>query len=161
MAEPAFTKSTFDDYKARLIKISADTDRQWGSMDATQMLRHLRFVFEASMGEVDTRGQAAPGMGFLAYIPGARQLGYLMAFKWFTDWPKGKLKAPDEWMPAADNAYDEEEKLLLKKMNQFVAELEDTPEKRAFSPLLGDIPLTKWSVVHGVHMNHHLKQFGV
>ncbi len=161
MAEPAFNRTTIEDYKARLAKISADTERQWGSMDATKMVRHLRFVFQASMGEEDTHGQAAPGTGFLAYIPGARPLLYLLVFKWFTDWPKGNLRAPDEWTPATDKQFDEEEKLLLEKMDQFVNELEATPEKKAYSPLLGDIPLTKWSVLHGVHTNHHLKQFGV
>jgi len=161
MAEPAFTKSTIDDYKARLINLSADTERQWGSMDATRMLRHLRFVFEASMGEEDTHGQAAPGTGFLAYIPGARQLMFLLVFKWFTNWPRGSLKAPDEWTPSTENAYDEEEKLLLKKMDQFVETLEATPDKLGFSPALGNISMKKWSVVHGAHSNHHLKQFGV
>ncbi len=161
MAEPAFTRSTIDDYKARLTKISVDSERQWGSMDATRMLRHLRFVFEASMGEEDTHGQASPGTGFLAYIPGAQHLIYVLTFKWFTNWPKGNLKAPDEWTPTTENTFDEEEKLLLKKMDQFVDELEATPDKRAFSPLLGNIPLTKWSVVHGAHTNHHLKQFGI
>ncbi len=161
MSEPAFTRSTIDDYKARLTKVSSDSERQWGSLDTTRMLRHLRFVFEASMGEEDTHGQNAPGTGFLAYIPGARHLMFLLVFKWFTNWPKGNLKAPDEWTPTTDKAFDEEEKLLLKKMDQFIDELEATPDKQGFSPALGDIPLTKWSVVHGAHTNHHLKQFGV
>ena len=161
MAEPAFTRSTIDEYKARLTKISVDTERQWGSMDATRMLRHLRFVFEASMGEEDTKGQAAPGTGLLPFIPGARTLMYLLVFKWFTDWPKGNLKAPGNWTPATDQSFDEEEKLLLQKMDQFIDQLESTPEKKAYSPLLGNISLAKWSVVHGAHTNHHLKQFGV
>lgn len=161
MGEPAFTKSTIDGYKARLTKVGVDTERQWGSMDATRMLRHLRYVFQASMGEEDTHGQAAPGTAILAYIPGSRHAMFYLVFKWFTNWPKGSLKAPGEWTPATDLSYDEEEKLLLQSMDKFVDELESTPDKTGFSPVLGDIPLTKWSFVHGAHSNHHLKQFGV
>jgi hypothetical protein len=161
MAVAPFNKSTFEDFNARLNNVSADSERQWGTLDATAMLRHLRFVFEASLGEVDTHGQAAPGLGWVPKTPGVRDLMFLISFKWFTDWPKGKLKAPKEWTPPSEQPFDEEGKQLLQKMEQFVDELAATPDKRTFSPLLGYIPLTKWSVVHGAHMNHHLKQFGV
>ena len=74
------------------------------------MLRHARYVFEASLGEEDTQGQMAPGLSFTKFVPGARTMMYYAAFRWFTDWPKGKLKAPDAWTPACENTYDEEEK---------------------------------------------------
>jgi hypothetical protein len=46
-------------------------------------------------------------------------------------------------------------------MNLFVDELERSPDKTGVNPGLGRIPLTKWSRVHGVHNDHHLRQFGV
>lgn len=61
--------------------------------------------------------------------------------------------------PKGDFASEQGE--LIRRMNLFVDELERSPDKTGVNPGLGRIPLTKWSRVHGVHNDHHLRQFGV
>jgi hypothetical protein len=42
-----------------------------------------------------------------------------------------------------------------------VQAVEADPNRRTLDPWLGMIALREWSKVHGLHLDHHLKQFGI
>ena len=121
-------------------------------MDSTRAIRHLIFTFEMSLGIQQIKDTSKPI---------ARDLIYLLFFRWFTNWPKGKIKGPDFVTPPPKGNFESEQAKLLRIMSQFVDELERNPAKTGVNPGLGTITLAKWSRVHGVHNDHHLRQFGV
>ena len=141
--------STFSD---RLRAIQEDTQRQWGKMDVARMMRHLRFTFDMSLGVEDVPDKS---------IPVIRNILWILSFRVFTNWPKGKLKGPDFVTPPAEHDFEKERNLVLEKMQQFVDAAAQDPERIALNPFMGQLPLRKWQRLHGLHTHHHLKQFGV
>ena len=152
MATFDLDRTTLPQFIGRVKALRADTPREWGKMDATRMLRHLNFTADMSLGIEQIKDESKPIV---------RDLIYLLFFNWFTNWPKGKIKGPDFVTPPPKGDFTFEQNELIGKMTQFVDELERAPAKTSVNPGLGRIPLTKWSRVHGVHNDHHLRQFGV
>jgi hypothetical protein len=140
MATYDLDRTTLAFFHERLSRLTAASPRQWGAMDVARMLRHLTFSFEMSLGE-----QVVPDKT----IPVVRELIFLLFFRWFTTWP------------APEGPFDQERAAMVDRMWRFVDALEREPDKAAINPGLGAIPLAKWSRVHGVHLDHHLRQFGV
>ena len=152
MATYDLDRTTLAFFHERLSRLTAATPRQWGTMDLPRTLRHLTFTFEMSLGE-----QVVPDKT----IPVVRDLVYLVFFRCFTNWPKGRLKGPAYTCPPAQGGFDAERAAVSDRMWRFVDSLEREPDREALNPGLGHIPLTTWSRVHGVHLDHHLRQFGV
>lgn len=152
MAKCDLNRSTLNAFQDRVRAISEGTPRRWGQMDAAHAMRHLIFTFEMSLGIQRIEDTSKPI---------ARDLIYLVFFCWFTNWPKGKIKGPAFVTPPPKGDFLAEQAELLRRMEQFVGDLEREPERVTVNPGLGAIPLTKWSRVHGVHTDHHLRQFGV
>lgn len=121
-------------------------------MDSSRALRHLIFTFEMSLGEHEIEDRT---------LPIARDLVYLVFFRWFTRWPPAKIKGKDFLCPEPKGDFASEQRDLLAVMARYVDALEREPARRTVNPGLGTISLRKWSRVHGVHTDHHLRQFGV
>lgn len=152
MAGILFTPETRDPFVDRLMKIEADTKPEWGKLDPTKLMRHLRFTLEASMGEVEMKDKS----NFFK-----RHILRILFFHLFTTWPKGKIKAPDHFTPEPAESFEEERHALVKAMDRFLHLYKSSPEKKTVSELLGPITVQYWARVHGVHIAHHLRQFGV
>ena len=146
------TREAVQEYHEKIALLSPDTERRWGKMDVVRMIRHLRQTIAISLGEVEDVEDVSK--------PIIRNLIWLVFFNWFTNWPKGKMKAPDYWTPAAEGEFEEERAALLADIERFLERLESDPTEENVTPLIGPLPLTKWAHFHGVHFNHHLKQFG-
>lgn len=143
---------SLDHFAKRIARLAPDTQRRWGKMDVNRMLRHLTFTIDMSLGNVEVK----------PFTPAfARPLIYLVLFNWFTTWPKGKIKAPDFVCPPAEGDFGFERSLVLQRAREFVDALERDPRRVTMNPGLGPCSMTKWSRVHGVHNDHHLRQFGV
>lgn len=152
MAKLDLNPESAEDFKGRVAQIQSDEQRQWGKMSAEEAVRHLCFMLELSLGEQQGEKLPLPMPGFLLWV---------LFFNWFTDWPKGRFDAPANFLPAAQDDLEAARTTCMEAIDRFVAQLERSPEQTGFSPLLGHIPLRKWARVHGVHMDHHLRQFGV
>ncbi len=152
MATIDLNRASAEDFVRRLEAIQTSEQRQWGSLDPASLMRHLAYVLEASMGEQHPER---------VFVPLPRFVLWYLFFVWFTRWPEGKIKAPDSFCPDGGGGLEEERARCVGALKRFVDALEVTPERKGFSPLLGDIPLRRWSRVHGVHLAHHLRQYGV
>lgn len=152
MARVDLNKDTSDDFVARLKAIASSEQRHWGRMTPEALMRHLTYMLQLSLGEVRAEK---------VFLPVPSVVLWYLCFEWFTTWPKGKLKAPPSFLPDGNENLEEARARCLAAMDRFTEALESNPESTAFTPLLGHIPLTKWARVHGVHMDHHLRQFGV
>jgi hypothetical protein len=154
MAAVLLNNATLSYYKERLLNLQPGTQPHWGALDATRLLRHLTKTIEISLGE--TTDDLTP------VVPRVMQpFFYLFAFRLFTNWPKAKLKAPEYFLPQPKAEFAQEREELIEALERFVTALKTTPDRRGYSPLLGDIPLTRWSRVHAVHFDHHFRQFGL
>lgn len=136
----------------RLQTLTPDSQRQWGSLTVTGMIRHLRRAFEVSLDEVP--------------IPDNGNVLTKTIVKWVSLYlpipiPRGKIKLPDVFTPDPEGDFEKELQALIVKYDEFVSALVSEPERKALSILFGEMTLTEWSYLHGSHWNHHLKQFGV
>lgn len=152
MARLNLNRATLPEFEKRVRALLPDSRRLWGKMDAARMVRHLIYTFENSLGieKVDRRVN-----------PVVRALIFFVFFQLITTWPKGKIKGPDFVTPPPKGDFASEQNELLRLMEQFVGAFEQNPARVEVNPGMGGISLAKWSRVHGVHSDHHLRQFGV
>lgn len=146
-----YTPESKTDFDQRLSGLKPDSERKFGKMDATQMLRHMRLSYETALGETDLEDARVP-LGKLVYhiITGPVKT-----------WPGGALKAPDFWSPPAEHEFDEEKDLLTQSMERYLAKLADAPDEVHAHPMMGPLTVKEWSRLLGPHLNHHLRQFGL
>jgi hypothetical protein len=132
---------------ARVDRLRADSQRQWGKMRVDQMLHHLNAALEMTLGRLTAERKPVG-------IP--RPLLKLLVFN--LPWPKGKAPTAPELI-AADTYDFENERARLKQLIQEVGakpiggQWVDHP---AFGPLSG----RECSLLQHKHIDHHLRQFG-
>ena len=148
-------ESTLDYHRGRVLSLDESTSAQWGGMDAHHMLRHLRALTEASLGNVEVPQVVPPIIG----LP----LG-LLIFYVIPVIPRGKpgSKPPIPALcPEPTEPFEAERQSLLDAMERFVAHRTSEPRRKTRHPILGMTTLARWSRIHGVHNRHHYRQFGL
>jgi len=132
-------------------RIRSSTQRQWGTMEPSQLFRHLRRSIELSLGEVPPEGK--PNFLIRTVV---RWLVFESALPW------GKcMKAPSVFFPDDHSTMDEERALLRQAIARFTAAVEEAPQRVVTGGQFGPMPMSYWTRVHGRHFEHHLKQYGV
>ncbi len=131
--------------------LRSTSDRQWGTMTLAQMFAHLRIIFEISLEEREGKDESRPWL--MPFI-------WVLMFRLWTNWPKGKIKASPQFMNHAAEDVEAERTLVIEAMRRFVKKSESEPDRIVLEPMLGRISLKKWQRVHGVHTDYHLRQFG-
>lgn len=134
----------------RIAKVQPDSSRLWGELDPAGMMAHLRRSIEISLGEVEVEDIS----NFFMRTAGKVAILYLLP------WPKGKIKAPSEFTPPPEGDLDAERARLSEAMDRFLEALTNEPTRRTRNPAMGMLTLKTWSRVHGLHFDHHLRQFG-
>lgn len=139
-------------HQACIGRLTAESSPAWGKLTPDRLCAHLAFFIRMSLNE---EGELK------AVVPRPLQaLLRWMFFEVFTSWPKG-LKAPAFMTPAPQADFERERDELLAAMERFVDALDADPGRLGFSPAFGQNPLSYWVRLHGVHMNHHYRQFGL
>jgi hypothetical protein len=137
---------------ARLATVGPDSRRQWGRMNAGQMVCHLRDAFVCVMGE---RPLAPAGFswyrltkGFALYSP--------------MRWPRGVPTRPeiDQEMGGTRPAeFAADMRALVEAIERFTAVPRGWELTR--HPLFGEMTEWEWMRWGYLHTDHHLRQFGV
>lgn len=147
--------STQPAFERRLLALRDGTPARWGVMDARAMVCHLRATLELSLGELEVPSLAPAWLG--------APLGWLFTTL-FTRWPRGlggRTPPIAELCPSPDEPFEAERARLLAALARFVARLRAEPHARVRHPILGALALRRWARVHALHLEHHLRQFGV
>lgn len=152
MAIPFLTREAAEDFIARLSRIQANDQPKFGVLTPAKLMRHLRFTFDMSLEKVEVHK--------ISNIF-TRTVVRLLAFHWFTNWPGGKIKAPDELTPEPDGDMEQERSRMINSIHEFLDEADKNPNRKTLSPLLGYCTLAYWRRIHGLHLRHHCKQYGV
>jgi len=142
----------------RLRKIQPSSPRQWGKMTAPQMICHLADSFRVTIGEktwTTARISVAP-----IPVPG-----------WFVKWIA--LEVPLAWPRGVKTRPEVDQERGGTPPKDFEADLGDlrrlldrfTGEPRDFEwqphPIFGRMGEGDWMRWGYLHMDHHLRQFGV
>lgn len=152
MALILMNAGTQAEFVRRVEKIAVDTPRLWGSMQPIDAIAHMRRAFDISLAEVEVKDESN---FFLRNVLGP------IAFSGWLPWPKGKLKAMPVFMAAAEGDIESEKKKMIAAMERFIKAADKEPGKKALSPNFGWLPLSFWRQIHGIHTDHHLRQYGV
>lgn len=152
MAIHHLTRDNLALFKDRFNKIVPDAAPKFGTLPPAGMFRHLQTILEMSLGQ-----SSHPDISNWF----TRNIVRPLVFDIITRWPGGKLKAPDSFTPAAQGDYEAEKVRLFQLMEEFTRLAQDHPEMKTNHALFGPVELSDWQKMHGVHFEHHFRQFGV
>lgn len=150
---PKYDRAFIDASVERLKRIDLDAPPEWGEMTAAQMMGHVNMMIIYSLGKLP----ALPSMGgwFTRNLVGPILLNGIMKM------PKNlKPKLPEgspEPPPPPSGNID----LLTNALEMFYEGLESGEIESPPHPAFGDIGVEGWAKLHCVHLDHHLRQFGV
>ena len=147
-----FTEQNISDISKRLNQLTPETKAQWGSMSVTQMLTHMNDAFRICLGMKETKDVSNWFWNKILFPITVNGMKFF---------PKNSA-APVEINQNLQGSkprdfYTELE--FLKKMMDVFNEREENKLKN--HPLFGKLDKKQWRDLFVVHLNHHLKQFGV
>lgn len=148
--ENLYNKTVYESVLNRVNNLSSSTQRQWGKMNAAQMLAHCKEAFKVPLTE-----KPMPRM-LMGYI-----FGWAIKSKLYNDepWKKNLPTAPN--FRITDNRdFENEKQELLDLLNQFYTL---GPGKTGLypHPMFGKFTSVQWGQAMYKHLDHHLQQFGV
>jgi Protein of unknown function (DUF1569) len=133
----------------RLNALPATAVRQWGKMDAAQMLAHCTSALEVGTGD-RPRKQALIGRIFAPFVKSS-----LLGEKAF-----GKNSPTDPTFVVSDaRDFTREKQRLIDIVARFCKGGVSEAAKHTHS-FLGKITGDEWGVMMYKHLDHHLRQFG-
>jgi DinB superfamily len=140
--------------RARLKKLTPESRRRWGRMTAHQMVCHLADAFRVVL---DRRANRSIGNWF------TRTILKPVALYQPVPWPPGIPTTPelDQWRGGGTKPV--EFAADLAELESVVTAVLQAPEKldRREHPLFGPMSSAEWLRWGYLHMDHHLRQFGV
>ncbi len=131
----------------RLIKLSPQSQRQWGKMDVAQMLAHLQVPIGVAMGTHTVKGNLLMKL----ILP-------LFKKKLYDEkpWKQGLPTDKTFIMTGKTKDFELERNKLMDMVSRFT-EADMVNEKH---PIFGRLTKEQWSKATWKHIDHHLKQFG-
>lgn len=135
---------------ARLSALRPDSRRQWGTMDAAQMLAHCQAAMRVALGELKLK------RGLIGVLFGGMARRKLLSDK---PWSRGMPTAP-EFKIADAREFAREHEAMLELLRRFArggpSLLTQEPH-----PFFGKLTSHEWDTLQWKHLDHHLRQFGV
>jgi hypothetical protein len=145
-----FDKNVQEVMLARINKLSSSSQRKWGKMSVSQMLKHMSTAFAVPINKVQVPKDT---LYFLSANPFARW----MMIRVITKWPKNMLPAPESFKVKDDPDFELTKKEFLQNYNDFV----NATNFNGVHPVFGAMSKELWGEAMAIHLNHHLEQFGV
>ena len=142
-----FDPSVKQEIIERINKLTAQTQRQWGKMNVSQMLAHVQLPISCAYGTHQVKGS------FLLKL-----LGPLFKSVLYNEKPyKQGLPTDPTYVVVDTKNFEAEKETLLEQVNKF------SPETVILlnHPVWGKMTKEQWSKATWKHLDHHLKQFGV
>ena len=143
-----------DEVLARLANVRPDSPRQWGQMSAPQMICHLGDAFRMAGDKP---------------LPDDSTLAQRTLIKWMAlytplPWPAGKLVTRPEIDQVqgggcSPGVFADDVARLVTLVDQFTAR--DRNVRWPAHPFFGAMSSSAWLRWGYLHMDHHLRQFGV
>jgi len=150
---PNFDREFIDASVERLKQIDLDAPPQWGEMTAAQMMGHNNMLIIYSLGKLPQ----LPSMSGWA----TRNIVAPLILNGIIKMPKNLKAKAKEGVPAPPPPPPGNIDLLTNALEMFFEGVESGELEPPPHPAFGDLGLRGWSKLHCVHLDHHLRQFGV
>jgi len=146
-----FEPATVDEMRGRLARLEANSARQWGKMTPAQMAAHCASFFEMAFGE-----RKSPRM-FIGRLIGP--LAKRFVFPGERRTPRNLPTVPG-YAVQDDRDFERERKRLQTLIDRFAAGGPAAITKHPHS-FFGPMTPDEWARQMYLHLDHHLRQFGV
>jgi hypothetical protein len=145
-----FDRATAEELRQRMGQLRPESEHVWGRMNAAQMLAHCSVGMEVSLGDLVLK------QILLGRIFGKRVKASLLGGK-----PMGHNAPTDKhYVVAGERDFEVERQRLAGLIERFQAGGPGGCTKHPHS-FFGRMTPDEWSALNYVHLDHHLKQFGV
>ncbi len=150
MAKSIWNKDSQEVLLKRLSSLTENSIREWGSMDVSQMLKHIDIAYKNALGEVHVN--AHPLAFAVSFKPVRHTILYALPFQ------KNLLTASEYKVEGRYNF----ETIYAEFLRTFQKTIQ-LDESASFGkhPLFGNLNRKEWGALLYKHLDHHLKQFGV
>ncbi len=132
----------------RINKLTSQSERLWGKMDAAQMLAHVQVPIGVAFGTTTVKGNWLMKL----ILPLFKKNLYDEK-----PWKQGLPTDKTFIMTGQSKDFEKEKTALLDMVSRF-SEPTMINEKH---PVFGKLTKEQWSKATWKHLDHHLKQFGV
>lgn len=136
---------------SRVARLRPDLPARWGRMTPHQAVCHLCDSFRGCMGEKPVARVRA--------FPGQRALMKWIALRVPLPWPKNIPTMPEMDQLSGGTKpgdWEQDRAELLNLMERFSGDA-----RRTAHPMFGEMKYADWMRWAYLHMDHHLRQFGV
>ena len=145
-----FEKGTAEELKERMAKLGPESRRLWGKMSAAQMLAHCSVGMEVSLGDLVLR------QVWLGKLFGKRAKASMMSGKRI----RRNLPTDKAYLVKDERDLNVEREKLAGLIDRFQAGGPEGCTKHSHS-FFGPMTPEEWSELNTIHLDHHLRQFGV
>jgi hypothetical protein len=135
---------------ARLQKLTPESQPLWGKMTVSQMLVHCQKPIDVLTGKLQLTG------GLLGFLFGKMAKNNFLKMRGF-----GKSAPTHPKFRINDTPDFESEKKLLMAMIETLGQLGKDSIAIDRHPFFGPMTEEEWGSLMYLHLDHHLKQFGV
>jgi len=143
-----FDRNTQQEIENRLANLKAISERQWGKMSVSQMLKHLEIAFAVPINKVTLPKE---NLQYLVANPIARKIIIDIV-----PWKKNMMTAKDFIVKEAPE-FNKAKKEFTEVYNQFL----NAQNLIGSHPIFGKMDKATWGKAMYKHLDHHLRQFGV
>ena len=144
-----FDQATRETILARIDRLTPSSPRQWGQMTPSQMLKHMTVAFSVPTGKVTLPHDAL-------HMVAANGFFRWLMIRVMTQWPKN-MKTVAEFIIRDDPDFAPAKAELVSAIGAFVS-ADTLPGDH---PVFGVMEKDLWGEAMYIHMEHHLRQFGV
>ena len=135
----------------RILKLTPETKHLCGNMEVVEMLQHCNATNKLIMQGIESDRRDS-------FKQKAIKIVYLNLPLKF---PKN-IKAPKKLKLITDKEtpqnFQKEQELYIELISQFPAH---TLPNKMYHPAFGNLTPKEWGILNWMHMDHHLRQFGV
>lgn len=141
-------KSTQQDIFSRINQLKSNSERRWGTMSVSQMLKHMTIAFSVPINRIQLPKDK---LYYLSANPIARKLLIDIL-----PWPKNMVTAQD-FIVKDDPEFEQTKQATINIVNDFI----NSNDFSGSHPVFGIMDKETWGKAMYKHFDHHLKQFGV
>ncbi len=145
-----YNKSDNEVFISRINKLTPESKALWGKMSVDQMLSHCQAPFDFTFGTKPMKAN------FII-----RLFGKILKKKVFgaTEFKKNSPTAP-AFIRKETYDFEASKNGLIERINVF-SDVGQMAIKTSKHPFFGELTYDEWSKMHTMHLDHHLRQFGV
>lgn len=147
-----FNPTQAEAIKHRILRLTPENQRQWGTMTLPQTLAHCNSGLLMAMGEINPKRASFPG----------NLIGPLikpLVLRGDTPMRRSAPSAPELFTPPTQCDFERERTQLLATIDSFAQKGATSCTQRPH-PFFGPLKPNEWATLMYKHLDHHLRQFG-